>query len=272
MPAGKPWNEKETILALWLYYCIPPGKVDSNNPQIAGLAKLLGRSSNAVALKIANLKAYDRNATGKGMSNGSHWDRELPEKYLPDPEKLFQDCQTILLDDFPQSCNSIHDFPLTDAELQNNSFTTYQDDKTGLIKIRERQQVFRQILLTNYHWECCLSGITNPDFLVASHIVPWAADKAHRVDPQNGLLLNTMLDRAFDKGYFSLHPSTYEVMVASGIRDEKLRNYLNCYNGREIMLPQNNFRKPKKEFLEFHNENIFEHFNQDDSNSFFTFS
>jgi putative restriction endonuclease len=51
---------------------------------------------------------------------------------------------------------------------------------------------------------CPITGITEPELLRASHIVPWAdcAD-AQRLDVHNGLLLSALWDAAFDRGLIS---------------------------------------------------------------------
>jgi predicted restriction endonuclease len=38
------------------------------------------------------------------------------------------------------------------------------------------------------------------DLLTASHIIPWSASEPRRADPRNGLCLNALHDRAFDRG------------------------------------------------------------------------
>lgn len=65
---------------------------------------------------------------------------------------------------------------------------------------RVNQQFFRRLILENYHQTCCLTGIAIPDLLVASHIVPWSEDTANRLNPCNGLCLNALHDKAFDRG------------------------------------------------------------------------
>ena len=61
------------ILALNLYLKIPFSKMGSTNPSIVDLAKLIGRSSNAVALRLVNYASCDpilRSRGIKGMENG----------------------------------------------------------------------------------------------------------------------------------------------------------------------------------------------------------
>ena len=60
---------------------------------------------------------------------------------------------------------------------------------------------FRSALLELYGEACPVTGIANPDLLVASHIKPWSAcTNAERLDQHNGILLSALIDRLFDRG------------------------------------------------------------------------
>ena len=68
------------------------------------------------------------------------------------------------------------------------------------------QAKFRRLLLQLYDWECALCETSLESLLVASHIVPWAADSATRLNPQNGLLLCRTHDCLFDSGVLKIAP------------------------------------------------------------------
>lgn len=61
------------------------------------------------------------------------------------------------------------------------------------------QSFFRTAVLAAYEEHCCVTGLSIPSLLMASHIVGWADDSAHRTNPRNGLCLNALHDRAFDR-------------------------------------------------------------------------
>lgn len=69
-------------------------------------------------------------------------------------------------------------------------------------KVRIGQNHFRDALMTYWHGCCPLTGISNPELLRASHIVPWADCESdqQRLDVHNGLLLSSLWDAAFDAG------------------------------------------------------------------------
>ena len=84
----------------------------------------------------------------------------------------------------------------------NNSVEYTTTEKMALAKIRLGQSKYRQDLI-NYWQGCSVTGCTNTNFLLASHIKPWSVDEEARLDVYNGLLLSPTLDLAFDKGLIS---------------------------------------------------------------------
>lgn len=69
-------------------------------------------------------------------------------------------------------------------------------------KFRIGQSIFRDALMEYWNGTCPLSGISSPELLRASHMMPWShceAD-AQRLYVYNGLLLSALWDAAFDAG------------------------------------------------------------------------
>ena len=69
-------------------------------------------------------------------------------------------------------------------------------------KVRIGQARFRDALLNYWNGTCPLTGITNPELLRASHIIPWTKCESdqERLNVHNGLLLSSLWDAAFDAG------------------------------------------------------------------------
>ncbi|WXL25135.1 HNH endonuclease [Ectopseudomonas mendocina] len=88
-----------------------------------------------------------------------------------------------------------------DSIFQNDDVP--QTEKTNLVKARVGQGMFRQKLIR--YWGCCaVTGFTDLNLLVASHIKPWSVcTDAERLDTYNGLLLTPNLDKAFDAGFIT---------------------------------------------------------------------
>lgn len=96
------------------------------------------------------------------------------------------------------------------------------------------------------------------ELLNASHIVPWSIDINNRVNPRNGLCLNAIHDRAFDRGLITITPD-YQVKVSSKVKTKSPNNALKTmllnFEGAKIALPAKFVPAPV--FLEYHNEKIF---------------
>jgi len=63
----KVWSRDELLVAFNAYCRIPFGRLHSGNPEIIKLARLLGRSPNAVAMKLVNFASFDPAHRGRGV-------------------------------------------------------------------------------------------------------------------------------------------------------------------------------------------------------------
>jgi predicted restriction endonuclease len=114
------------------------------------------------------------------------------------------------------------------------------------------------MILARYENKCCMTGITSPQLLVASHIVPWAASTEHRMNPRNGLSLNALHDRAFDRGLITV-TDDFKVRVGTRIREAKpwVDAGLLVASENQPLRLHGGF-SPDPELLVYHRENIFE--------------
>jgi putative restriction endonuclease len=72
-----------------------------------------------------------------------------------------------------------------------------------LAKSRIGQGVFRERVQA-IEPKCRVSGVSDPLFLIASHIRPWkSSSNTQRLDGENGLMLAPNVDKLFDQGYIS---------------------------------------------------------------------
>ena len=75
-----------------------------------------------------------------------------------------------------------------------------------------RQILFRKALLEIYGNRCAFTGLSFKEGLDACHIVPWEhADEDERMDPRNGILLNSFHHRLFDRGVVTIN-TDYEIV------------------------------------------------------------
>jgi putative restriction endonuclease len=129
--------------------------------------------------------------------------------------------------------------------------------RTALVQQRIKQSFFRRMVLSSYRSRCCMSGISEPELLIASHIIPWSQSTDNRLNPGNGLCLSVLHDKAFDKGFISLSDD-YKVMVSIKLkksRDDFILKNLAPLDGKFIEMPER--FQPDKNFIEHHRTNIF---------------
>jgi predicted restriction endonuclease len=127
------------------------------------------------------------------------------------------------------------------------------------IKTRVNQNVFRQMVISNYTGKCAISGIDIPELLVASHIVPWSINEEERLNPENGICFSALYDKAFDKGLIGIDEQ-YKILLSKNIKKNKEAIYYDKYfaplENQTLTLPQKYL--PKKEFIQYHLDVIFQ--------------
>ena len=135
------------------------------------------------------------------------------------------------------------------------------EDVESQAKRRKGQAYFRRMILSNYGCRCALTGIDIPEVLLASHIIPWR-DKTHkkeRLNPENGICLSALYDKAFDKGLITILPDDYTVCLSSALRENETKEYYDrhfgCLFGRKLTLPTE--YKPNRDFLAYHRDRVF---------------
>lgn len=239
------WTREELILAFNLYCKISFGQIGSKNPKIIELAEIINRTPSSVSLKLSNfasLDPYHIQRGIKGLSHGSKLDKKIYDEFSNNWEDLVYESEVLL----------------TEKAIQTRGDQNMETDAQQLVKSRLKQGFFREIVLASYNNVCAITGLPLPELLVASHIKPWAEDKANRLNPTNGICLNALHDKAFDKGLLTI-TNDYKVKVSKYINDfEKEPSVVSLvkdFDGKEIILP-NRFL-PASEFLEYHNNHIF---------------
>ena len=94
--------------------------------------------------------------------------------------------------------------------------------------------------------------------MVACNIIPWSKDKKNRLNPQNGICLNALHDKAFDRGLITVTPD-YKIKLSPYLLKSKNRTALEIFfipfDNQTIELPQR--FSPAIEFLRYHNNNIY---------------
>lgn len=253
------WSEDETFLALFLYFQLPFGKLHSGNLEIQQLAQAIGRSSSSVAMKLCNFASLDPKITDagrKGLSGASKLDREIYSKFVLDWSGSSKHAEVL----WQSIVNKYGAEPsVKSPDKSKFIYESFEGESTAesIVARRIGQDFFRRVVLANYSDQCCITGISEPRLLVASHIVPWNIDVKNRHNPENGLLLSGTFDRAFDSGLIS---------VDAGLNICISKNLLDCENRstREFFAPYKNRKVrdanrfgPDPKFLDWHFRNVF---------------
>lgn len=121
------------------------------------------------------------------------------------------------------------------------------EDEYSSTKTRgSAQYVFAKQVKNNYGYKCAVTGISTPEFLIASHIVPWAMDKRIRLDPSNGICLSVLVDKAFETGALVID-ETLEISVSVSLAesDSDLYELLRPYQGTSLRRPLSGAPNPE---------------------------
>jgi putative restriction endonuclease len=249
------WTREELIVALNLYLKLPFGKLHSRNPDIIHLAELMGRTSGSVAMRLNNFASvdpYHKQRGIGGLPGGKAQVEPIWAEFLHNREDLIFESERILAQWENKTLESKYSADLPDLS------TVQGETALRMVKTRVNQHVFRQMVLANYQNRCAITGINIPSLLVASHIIPWAANAKERLNPENGICLSPLYDRAFDQGLIGI-TQDLEVRVSERLRIHKGEPFYQIQFGilQGSKLREAGKYRPKKEFLVWHIRNAY---------------
>jgi putative restriction endonuclease len=249
------WTREELILAFSLYLKLPFGKLHHGNPEIIHLASILDRTPNSIAMRLSNFASvdpYHKQRGIKGLTGGLRQVEPIWNEFISNKAELLFESEKILADLEKQTIESKF------AEILSGTENLKGEAKVREVKTRVNQNIFRQIVLANYNVKCAITGIDLPDLLVASHIIPWSQNEVERLNPENGICLSALYDRAYDKGLIGI-TEKYQIIFSSELKTKEKKEFypsnFGNLNGITLQLPQKYL--PKKEFLQFHLDTVF---------------
>lgn len=249
----KNWSMEETIVAFYVYCIIPFASSSKTNPTIIHYANLLSRTPSALNMKIGNIGRLDPELKKKnitGLTHGAKMEELVWDRFFDDKEKLVYEAEKII----EKLSNNL----IEDNYLHSNEKDYSSKDKTRLVKTRIGQSFFRSSVLSAYNNTCAITGLNINEFLVASHIKPWVIDESNRLNPHNGICLNSIHDKAFDLGLITIDKN-FRVVTSSKLKEHYTNEFVDDvfkkYENTGILIP-NKFH-PSKEFLQYHNDAIF---------------
>ena len=138
--------------------------------------------------------------------------------------------------------------------ILSNSDETYS--RKYLTKVRLGQNAFRVQLTDAYTRRCSVSGERTLPALEAAHIKPFAKSGPYFLS--NGILLRADIHKLYDTGYMTL-TKDLRVEVSSRIKEEfeNGRAYYEFHGKPLLILPQNPADHPSPEYIEWHNNNMY---------------
>jgi hypothetical protein len=139
------------------------------------------------------------------------------------------------------------------GSLHDAEPSDYSDTNVPVVTKRRRQHAkFAAQVRANYGGACAMCGMTEPDFLVAGHIVAWSEDEQNRLNPANGMCLCVLHDRAFERGYLFLDEALNIRMNPRIGPDSHLGMYLKDVVGQRLRQPR--AHPPDPQLLKRHRE------------------
>jgi len=233
------WTKEQHILAFNLYCRIPFGKVHKGNPKVIELAKLINRSPSAVGMKLGNFARLDpalQKRGVSGLSHGANGEEEIWHEFAETPEELAYESEKLHAELLGKSIEQV-------TEIETYDLPREGKDRETIVKVRVNQSFFRRRVLSAYDYKCCITGLSTQQLLVAGHIVPWAEDTTNRLNPKNGLCINMLHDKAFDRGLmwidenFTIH--YHDDFVEASSNPSEAYQWMKSYEGKQLMLPKN---------------------------------
>jgi putative restriction endonuclease len=169
----------------------------------------------------------------RGMPHGAKGEVEVWQNFESNPEALAFESERLLAHFAGRKLEEM-------AQIDETELPKEGLERERLVRVRVNQQFFRRAVLAAYSYKCCISGLAVPELLVASHIIPWAQDAKERMNPRNGLCLNALHDRAFDRGlmYFD---EQLKVRFAEGLEPtggDSAFAWVLSYSGKALCRPR----------------------------------
>ncbi|MDZ7899581.1 MAG: HNH endonuclease [Arcicella sp.] len=249
------WTRDELIIAFNLYCKIQFSKINYKNELIIKLASYIERTPSSVAWKLVNFASLDPSLKKRGIrgaSNVSKLDTQIFNEFYENWDEMLFESEQLLTR-----------YENTTIEKKYEPILIDLTDKKGEVKLREvktrvNQNLFQQLILSIYQKKCAISGIDISAMLVAGHILPWATNEKERLNPENGICLSSIYDKAFEKGFLGIDEN-YRILISNELKKNVQKDYyepfFGRFEGKTINLPDRFL--PNKEFLASHLNSYF---------------
>ena len=253
-PTRQDWTHDQLLTAFFLYMQLNPKEIQTASPAVTDLAKALKKPVHGVAAKLRTFTQLDPILSKQNL--------RASENVTKSDETVWSEFQsnwtktTLVARDAYESIVGSYAVEVAGGQIAAaDAHYLFKEGQTreAIVEVRRNQYVFRKAILSSYDSTCCVSGLKDERLLIASHIVPWAEDKKNRLNPENGLCLSALHDRAYDQGLLTVLPDL-TIRIATELKTKRADSFLSemllRYGDQKITLP-GRFR-PDPAFLESH--------------------
>ena len=251
------WTREEFILVMNLYTKIRYGQFTNRNSEVIKLANLIGKSPAAVAYKLVHLSSQDpfHKVRGiKGLDNSGKNAIEIYQEFRNNWDEMLYESEVLLAKYQNKTIEEVYLGKEEIKKIASDVLSGKQgNDVQRLVKTRINQSLFRKVIVSNYSNTCAICGLNVENLLVASHIIKWSENQPQRLNPENGLCLCNIHDKAFEVGYIGIQ-NDYTISVSKElhlIKDkETFIALFKRHENKSIILPDKFY--PNVSFLENH--------------------
>jgi len=219
-------------------YCrLPFGQFDQSNAHIKQVAERMGRTPGSLAMKLSNLASLDEYHQQRGISGlkgASNLDRKVWNDFQEDWASMAERSEAAF-EDLMQG-----EAPVDGGSSKPSAAPEGPTEVQRKVKVRRVQSFFRKAILGSYESRCALTGLAVPELLIASHIIGWSENESRRADPTNGICLNALHDKAFDRHLLTFDED-YRVVLSSALKSREATEFqshnFDRLEGERLRLP-----------------------------------
>ncbi len=233
---------EKTATEAWEAYGLGNG-VDSAEDLVMKIQQFAARRSASFVptanpkigcIELSNLVLFDDSDFIIPESFGHSFPRQIVKlKYFSEPDNMAAASAMTM----PTSSN----FALLTGTASRA--TTSRKDRKG-------QSAFRQMVIANYGWRCCVTSEGVVELLEAAHIQPYIDTRSNH--PQNGVCFRVDMHRLFDEGLIAIRPN-----CTLAVSPKLAHTSYAELDGSAICLPLDPSHHPSGEALEFHRTKVF---------------
>jgi hypothetical protein len=237
------------------------GQFNKANEDVQRLAMLLGRAPSSVSMKLCNLASFDpalRSRGIKGLEGASQLDRQVWDEYHANLTASVQATE--------QKLRAL----ITAKQAQDAKLEQPADCRSkaeaDLLPLQERlddleqdtTNYFQAAILSNYEGRCAVSGLTSPDLLLATRILPRETHPELEMVISNGICLSALYHRSFLRGLISFDDQL-RVMIASrlkqGLATVDFDRFFGHYDRQPMHIPPDGVL-PAEQYLREHRRRL----------------